>query len=135
LGQAQHGWAGGKRGGECLVGVGCAGRALGFAKENIEGDGCSTELGQPFRKAGKGFARPWPLADLGHGGFIDIDDANRQVGRGRTGAQLLEEIEAGLAGDPDGIGIGQAKRGETENDQEPQSQRREVPAHAPCPQL
>ncbi len=50
------------------------GEPVWFGEGDVEGDRRGAHGVEPVDQAGQPVARPWPLAELGKGGFVDVDD-------------------------------------------------------------
>ena len=54
-------------------------QTVGFGEYNIECDDRRTHCAEFGDELSQLLARPWPLAELGQRGLVDINDADRQI--------------------------------------------------------
>ena len=72
-------------------------RAVGLGEHHVEGDGGGALLGQLVDQTRDDGTRPRPLAELGQGGLVYVDDADRRGGMVGPRLEALEVVEGDVA--------------------------------------
>ena len=82
--------------------------AIRLGEDEVDGDRAGTGLVQGVDDGGKARARPWPLADAGERGLVDVDDAHEVARIGRARCEVEVGVEDGEAQARHRLGIGDA---------------------------